>query len=53
MRFAVLLGEQLLGLSAGGFKDAPALHVGIEHSQGSAAGVDLVHNGTADYEVIK
>jgi hypothetical protein len=43
--FAALLGGQLLGLPAGGFKDAPALHVGIGHFQGSAAGVDLVVMG--------
>jgi len=43
--FAALLGAQLLGLPAGGFIEAPALHLGIEHFQGSAAGVDLVVMG--------
>jgi hypothetical protein len=43
--FGTLLGAQLLGLPAGGFKDAPALHLGIEHFLGSAAGVDLVVMG--------
>ena len=42
MRFAALLGAQPLGPPAGGFKDAPVLHVGIEQFQGSAASVDLV-----------
>ena len=39
------LGVQLLGLLAVEFKDAPALHVGIEHFQGPTAGVDLVVMG--------
>jgi hypothetical protein len=37
--------EQPLRLSAIEFKDAPALHFGIEHVQGSAARVDLVFMG--------
>ena len=39
------LGEQLLGLPAIEFNEVPALHFGIEHFQGSAAGVDLVVMG--------
>ena len=30
-RFVALLGAQLLGLPAGGFIEAPVLHLGIEH----------------------
>jgi hypothetical protein len=45
LRLALLLGAQPLDLPAGGFKDAPAVHLGIEHFQGSAAGVDLVVMG--------
>jgi hypothetical protein len=46
LRFvALLLGEQLLGPLASGFKGAVALHVRIEHFQGPAAGVDLVVMG--------
>ena len=45
MRFALLLGAQLLGLLAIEFVDGPALHFGIEHFQGAAAGVDLVVMG--------
>jgi len=45
LRFGTLLGAQPLGLPAGGFKDAVGLHVGIEHFQGCAAGVDLVVMG--------
>src|ERR1700730_11218156 len=39
------LGPQLLGLLAVELKDAVALHVGIEHFQGPAAGVDVVVMG--------
>src|ERR1700730_13612565 len=39
------LGPQLFGLLAIEFIDAPAVHVGIEHLQGSATGVDLVVMG--------
>src|ERR1700674_4339733 len=43
LRFvALLLGEQLLGPLAHGFKGAVALHVRIEHFQGPTAGIDLV-----------
>jgi hypothetical protein len=46
LRFvALLLGLQLLGLLAIELIDAPALHVGIEHFQGPATGVDLVVMG--------
>src|SRR6516162_3893986 len=38
-------GDLQLGLAAIKFIDAPALHLGIEHFQGSAAGVDLVVMG--------
>src|SRR6266446_5124801 len=39
------LGLQLFGLLAIEFIDAPAVHVGIEHLQGSATGVDLIVMG--------
>src|ERR1700730_14747710 len=39
------LGPQLFGLLAIEFIDAPALHVRIEHFQGSATGVDLIVMG--------
>src|SRR5207237_6322139 len=39
---AQLLGLEPFGLPAGEFIKTPALHVGIEHVQCSAAGVDLV-----------
>jgi hypothetical protein len=39
------LGLQLLCPLAGGFKETPAAHLGIEHFQGTAAGVDLVVMG--------
>src|ERR1700746_1333906 len=39
------LGEQLLGLLAIEVINAPALNFGIEHVQGSAAGIDLVVMG--------
>src|SRR5712672_2390016 len=45
LRFAALLGLQLLESLAREFIEAPALHLGIEHLQGSAAGVDLVVMG--------
>src|SRR6266700_2837310 len=45
LRFAALLGLQLLESLASEFIEAPALHLGIEHFQGSAAGVDLVVMG--------
>src|SRR5438132_11021526 len=41
-RCCLALGLQLLGPPAGGFKETPALHVGIEHFQGPAASVDPV-----------
>src|ERR1700730_14664564 len=44
-RCCLALGLQLLGLLAVEFIDAVPLHVGIEHFQGSAAGVDLVVMG--------
>src|SRR5882724_10259641 len=39
------LGPQLFGLLAVEFIDAPAVHVRIEHLQGSATGVDLIVMG--------
>jgi hypothetical protein len=42
LRFGLLRGAELLGLLTIIFKDAPAVHLGIEHFQGAAAGVDLV-----------
>ena len=45
LRFAALLGLQLLESLAREFIEAPALDLGIEHFQGSAAGVDLVVMG--------
>src|SRR6202011_4500300 len=39
------LGPQLFGLLAIEFIDAPAVHVRIEHFQGSATGVDLIVMG--------
>ena len=46
LRFvALVLGEQLLGPLASGFKGAVALHVRIEHFRGPAAAVDLVVMG--------
>ena len=44
-RCYLALGLQLLGPPASGFKETPALHIGIEHFQGSAASVDLVVMG--------
>src|ERR1700730_17252687 len=44
-RCCLALGPQLFGLLAIEFIDAPAVHVGIEHLQGSATGVDLVVMG--------
>src|SRR5438128_8029622 len=41
-RCCLAFGLQLFGPRAGGFKETPALHVGIEHLQGPAASVDLV-----------
>src|SRR5207249_10223763 len=41
----LVLGPQLFGLLAIEFIDAPAVHVRIEHFQGSATGVDLVVMG--------
>src|SRR5882672_9201318 len=46
LRFvALLLGLPLLVLPSSELIGAPALHVGIEHFQGPAAGVDLVVMG--------
>jgi hypothetical protein len=45
LRFAALLGLQLLESLAGEFMVAPAVHLRIEHFQGPAAGVDLVVMG--------
>jgi hypothetical protein len=42
LRFGALVGAELLGPLAREFKEAPALHFGIEHFQGSPAGVHLV-----------
>jgi hypothetical protein len=42
---SLLLGTELFGLSPIELIDAPALHLGIEHFQGSAAGIDLVVMG--------
>ena len=39
------VGPQLFGVLAIEFIDAPAVHVGIEHLQGSATGVDLIVMG--------
>jgi hypothetical protein len=36
------LGPRLIGVPASELKEAPALDVGVEHFQSSAAGVDLV-----------
>src|SRR3984893_5223124 len=44
-RCCLALGTQLFGLLAIEFIDAPAVHVGIEHLQGSATGVDLIVMG--------
>src|SRR6267143_3633385 len=44
-RCCLALGLQLFGLLAIEFIDAPAVHVRIEHLQGSATGVDLVVMG--------
>ena len=44
-RCSLPLGLQLFGLPSSELIGAPALHVGIEHFQGSAAGVDLVVMG--------
>src|SRR6516162_4530508 len=45
LRLSLLRGEDLLGLLAHEFISAPARHWGIEHFQGSAAGIDLVVMG--------
>jgi len=42
LRFALLRGEDRLGVLARDFMGGPALHWGIEHFQGAAAGVDFV-----------
>jgi hypothetical protein len=42
---SLLLGTEGLGLLPIEFIDAPALHLGIEHFQRSAAGIDLVVMG--------
>jgi hypothetical protein len=45
LRPPLTLGPQLFRLSAIELKDTVALRVGIEHFQGSAAGIDLVVMG--------